>query len=131
MLDPRDYLEVAMKISRNKDTRGEAWIRTAVSRCYYSAFLAAKRLLTPTKGAPHGNDLHRFVIMSMRKVDGGMADRLKYLYDQRIMADFNDDVPWSIDVINEVHCIAKVFNDDAESRSRKNGPPLQGLESAR
>lgn len=108
MFDPDENLRIAMKIHGDKKMNDQAWIRAAVSRCYYSSLLTVKPHLGPDKSSD--DDLHSNAMHFVHNVNRGLADQLRYLYNHRIMADMDDDVSWDRDVIACVHGMAKMFN---------------------
>lgn len=122
MIDPGDNLEIAMTIYEDKSMNKEAWIRTAVSRCYYSSLLAVKPFLHPGESVAGGDDLHAVAMARVQEADKALGDRLKVLYERRLKADLADDVTWDRDVISDTHAIAKVFNSRIKSVFRTSGP---------
>ena len=125
MIDPVDNLKIAMTIYENKSMNKEAWIRTAVSRCYYSSLLAVKPLLRLGESNIDGDNLHSVAITRVRAADQILGDRLNMLYEMRLEADLADDVAWDRDVIPYAHAIAKAINNRIKSTLRASGPSLQ------
>ena len=67
------------------DNNSESALRSAVSRGYYSVFLAAHR----RSGCNDSNELHSKVIQACNKALGHMrTDRLRWMRELRVAADY-------------------------------------------
>ncbi|MBA7593867.1 hypothetical protein ES703_00801 [subsurface metagenome] len=99
VFDPDDFLNVARKIIGSDYEKVEAVMRTAVSRAYYSSFLACKQFAI-SQGEinlkqydradhPRHGEVHRAVRDALMEVD--RSDAASFLYDlssRRVVADY-------------------------------------------
>ena len=81
MIDPVDNPKIAMTIE-NKGMNKKAWVRTAVSRCYYS-LLAVKPLLRLGESDIDSDNLHSVATTRVRAADRILGDRLNVLHELR------------------------------------------------
>lgn len=94
-MDPADFISLALKLSNSAQ---ESELRTAISRAYYGAFHAARRLLEDCglrfpRRELLGADIHRKVRFCLARAgDDDMAfvvSRLDSLREQRNEADYD------------------------------------------
>jgi len=79
----------------------QAYLRTAISRAYYGIHNISYRFLTLKKGiAIDGKRKHKQTFMSLKAshiaAEKELGERLKTLYDGRLLADYDDGPPVSI-----------------------------------
>lgn len=80
--DPIDFLQIAGMI--NYQLSGEAALRTAVGRAYYSLFLIARQ----RTGIGAGPNIHQRVIREVKKRDATTGQQLDTLRRLRTTADY-------------------------------------------
>ena len=116
--DPRDFLELASKIHADPCPWGSAGIRTAVSRCYYSALLTAWFLLerSGTK-LEAGDGMHVAVVRALLSGRNGacrrLGDDLADMNELRIAADLDPGSRITEDDLAHAYSLARMFNSDA------------------
>lgn len=115
--DPDDFLEFASKIHGDPSLRNPAGVRTAVSRCYYSALLTATSLLERHGTALSDNDVHGAVVRILKSKKSnptcrGLSDDLSTLNGLHIAADLDVQSRVDLDVLVHAHSLASIFNKD-------------------
>lgn len=80
--NPDGFFTVARQLT--SDSVGEANLRTAVGRAYYSVFLVARNRL----GVGDKTNVHAKVIARLKAVDRTAGDQLDRLRDLRELADY-------------------------------------------
>lgn len=121
---PEDFLKFAFRIYSDHDLRGSAGVRTAISRCYYSALLTA-RLLLKESGVTikDDGDVHAAVVDTLMSDKYNAAcrklcDDLNTMNVLRIKADLNLDSNPGEHEFAQAHSMAQVFNRDANRQLR-------------
>lgn len=120
--DPGEFLRFARKIHGDLDLQSPAGIRTAVSRCYYSALLTAKDLLEHAgKEIEIGDSMHTQVACILLSGDfdtpaGNMGDDLANMNELRVASDFDVRSSIGIDHLARAHSLASIFNRNIKSR---------------
>lgn len=114
---PEDFLKLASIIRADPRPWGPAGIRTAVSRCYYSALLAASLLLERSGvkiGA--GDGMHVAVVRALLSGGSGacqrLGDDLANMNEMRIAADLDPGSPVGEDDLDHAYSLASIFNRD-------------------
>ncbi|MBI4287706.1 MAG: hypothetical protein HY671_04655 [Chloroflexi bacterium] len=87
--DPNEFKNVALALTQGSPS--EAQMRTAISRAYYSLFLAASHHFFGNTGPPrklrkHG--VHTATIDRLRQVSTTLAGQLDELRELRVQADY-------------------------------------------
>lgn len=90
--DPRDFLEFAKEIYKKETNHKEAMLRTALGRCYYSAFLICRERLNLSSSAKH-----KEVYNKVKGMDRTLGKELTYLFIYRVGADYYMEMPCKID----------------------------------
>lgn len=114
---PEEFLEFAVKIHSEPDLQSPAGVRTAISRCYYSALLSAVSSLERSGvELPKSDAAHEVVVRTLSRGSSaacrGLGDDLASMNEMRIAADLNVDSLVGIDVLGHALATAKMFRDD-------------------
>ena len=111
------------------DLQDPAGIRTAVSRCYYSALLSARAALEQSgeKIGADDNIHERIVDILSSRGPGGhggrLADDLEDLNGLRTAADLDAGSSIGIEDLNTAHTMASMFNKDVGRHFRGDSRP--------
>ena len=116
---PGDFLELASRIHGDSDLLGPAGVRTAISRCYYSALLTAY-LPLKRSGMTFKNDdtIHGAVVRALMSnetssVYCNLGDDLVTMNEMRIAADLDPDSNLGVEDLRHAYNMARTFNRDA------------------
>ena len=115
---PEDFLNLASKIHADPRPWGPAGIRTAVSRCYYSALLTALLLLERSGVKIEADDgMHVAVVCALLSRNSGacqrLGDDLANMNEMRIAADLDLGSPVGEADLAHAYSLASIFNRDA------------------
>lgn len=89
VLHPEQFLEMAVRLSKDPRYRNEPGWRTLIGRAYYACFLASRKRMQELGSSFTDIDrLHRDVIEAVKEVNRGMANHLDTLRDRRVHADY-------------------------------------------
>ena len=116
---PGDFLEFASKIHGDSDLLSSAGVRTAISRCYYSAlltvYLPLKRSGMTFKNDDNIHDAVVRVLMSNEpnSVYWKLGDDLVTMNEMRITADLDPDSRLGVEDLRHAYSMARIFNRDA------------------
>lgn len=119
--DPAGFLELVSRIHADPRPWGPAGIRTAVSRCYYSALLTAWSLLERSGVKIRAGDgMHVAVVRALLSRSSGacqrLGDDLANMNEMRIAADLDPGSPVGEDDLAHAYSLARVFNRDVARR---------------
>lgn len=87
--DPDEFMRIAVALTQG--TPSEAQIRTAISRAYYSLFLAASHYFFGNAGPPRNlrkHGVHSATIDRLQQVNTTLAGQLDGLRELRVQADY-------------------------------------------
>lgn len=119
---PGDFLEFASKIHGDSDLLSAAGVRTAISRCYYSALLTAYLLLKRSgmtfknDDDIHGAVVHALMSNETSSVYCNLSDDLITMNEMRIAADLDPDSNLGVDDLIHAISMACIFNREAVRR---------------
>lgn len=116
-----EFLEFAVKIHSEPDLQSPAGVRTAVSRCYYSALLTAKSSLEHLGMEFRRNDdIHEDVVRALSREHGvtsrEMVDDLSDMNELRMAADLDVESHVGIDCLGSAIAMANIFSKDLSRR---------------
>ena len=120
-MNPTDFFEVSKRIKRGIELKRpssftgrveEAWIRTGISRTYYSVFLFLRDKLSFQKYTR--SNVHGKVINRLRIISPEIAHKLQALRIKRDDADYNllirfryKDLIWAISIAEDIFTKSK------------------------
>lgn len=124
--DPAEFLRLARRIHGDPELQSPAGIRTAVSRCYYSALLKARDVLVRSgTEVGVGDSMHRDIIDILAKGPASgddLVDDLGNMNLLRIAADLDVGSSTDIGDLNHAYSLADAFNRNIERRFARGGP---------
>jgi len=90
MFTPKDFVDIAEKLIKEKGFPNDAKTRTILNRAYYGAFLITKtRLEELGESFSNEKEIHMAVIKKLKEKDDNLGDKLNSLYDDRMASDYN------------------------------------------
>jgi len=89
VFDPQIFLEIADDIVGDRKYHVEGWLRTAIGRAYYAAFLIVEKKLRETGCRFEDTDkIHQYVIQKAMERNSYLANRLDTVRGYRVKADY-------------------------------------------
>ena len=131
--DPAEFLKFARRIHGESALQSPAGIRTAVSRCYYSALLKARDVLGRS-GTEVGvsDSMHKdiiYILANGSTSGDDLVDDLGNMNMLRIAADLDVGSSTDIDDLNHAYNLAITFNRDIERHFARGGARPFGRDS--